>query len=223
MKSQEKKVLLCTIGIALAIIVLIGAIFVGKFVTGGSTGKAAEAAEKLSKKYNRNIVVKEVYSKKIGQAYYEVEAYPEGEPDVLFTATIDTNDEFFSDNYVERHICKQITKKIYENCGTEAGIYIFTEALGPQPITDDINQSIQDYARLDPLNKFKANIFVTSGADKYWSSSVLFSGLDLNISAEIFTVNQEQLQTVKKYLLNHGETNTLEYKKIIMNFPSNTI
>ena len=114
MKNQ--KTIFLIIGIVLAVIVGICAISAGKFVTGNSdTGRAKEATEKLSERYHKNIAILEIYPKKIGQAYYEVAAYAEDEPDIVFSAAIDTKDENFSDDYVERYICAQISKKIQEN------------------------------------------------------------------------------------------------------------
>lgn len=63
MKNQ--KTIFLIIGIVLAAIVGIGAIFAGKFVTHSSgAGKAKEAAEKLSERYHKNIAILEVYPKK---------------------------------------------------------------------------------------------------------------------------------------------------------------
>lgn len=222
MKNQ--KTIFLIIGIVLAVIVGICAISAGKFVTGNSdTGRAKEATEKLSERYHKNIAILEIYPKKIGQAYYEVAAYAEDEPDIVFSAAIDTKDENFSDDYVERYICAQISKKIQENIGMQNNIYILTEAVGPQPITHDLNQTIQEYEKLDPLNKFRVSIFTASETSKNWSASTLFYGLGIHISGEVFTVNQKQLQAVKAHLSKNPNTNDFEYQQMAKDFPSITI
>lgn len=192
--------------------------------TNSNNNRADEACKKLSQRYNKDFTIKEVYPKKIGQKYYEVAAYPEDDPDVLFIASIDTNDDFFSDSYVERHICKQISKEIYTNLGLEDNIYIFTEALGTQPITYDLEQSIQEYVNLNQYNKFKASIFVTYETDDLYNSDILFSNLKyLDISAKIYIVNKEQLQEVKTFFSNHIHTNNLDYKTLVKDFTSRTV
>ena len=191
MKNKDRRVLFCIIGVVLAIVItIVIGILLNNFV-GQTTGqvsinnenrveetgnrKTDEASERLSQKYNKDFVIKEVYNKKIGQSYYEVDAYPSGEPDILFRASIDTNDKYCSDNYVERYICKQISDEIHLNLGFADNIYVFTEGVGPQPKTDNVEQSIQEYANLDPLNKFRASIFVTDEIYGLYDSSTLFS------------------------------------------------
>ncbi len=187
--------------------------------TSSCSNNSSLAIDKLNQKYDENFVIKEEYPKKIGQDYFNLLVYPEGEPDLLFTASFDTKGESFSDNYVEKHICKQISETIYDNLGVKDNIYIFTLAKGPQPITDDIGQTIREYADLDNKNVFKSSIFVTNEFDELYDREILFSDLSfLDISADIYVVEDKQLQEVKDFMLDNGDTESLDYLKLIKDF-----
>ncbi len=174
------------------------------------------AIDKLNQKYDKKFVVKEEYPRKIGQDYFDLLVYPEDEPDLLFTASFDTKDEFFSDNYVEKHICKQISETIYDNLGVKDNIYIFTSAIGPQPVTNDIGQTIKEYADLDNKNKFKSSIFITNEFDGLYDREILFLNLGfLDISADIYVVEEKQLQEVKDFMLDNGNTKSMDYLDLI--------
>lgn len=229
MNDRKNKILFCIIGIISAIIVtIVASLVLNNFtkqignnskVELSQNKKTTEASKKLKDRYNENFVIKKVYPQKIGQNYYEVLAYPEKRPDILFGATIDTKDENFSDNYVERHICEQISNKISANIALGDRGYIFTDAIGPQPITSDLEQSIQEYLELDSYNKFLSSIFITYDTYGVNDSSIVFSGLEyLDISAEIYTVSEKQLQEVKKYFSNNEKTDTQDYRALIKDF-----
>lgn len=168
--------------------------------------RASIASARLSSKYNKNFVIKKVFPQKIGQEYYEVKAYPEDDPEVLFDAVIDTKDDNFSDNYVARVICKKITNEIYKNLNTTDNIYIFVDASGPQPYTDNPEISIYDYISLDSLNKIGISIFATKETDDLYNANILFSNIDyIDMSARVYIVNEEKLQEIKTYLSDSGK------------------
>jgi len=178
------------------------------------------AIDKLNQKYDKNFIIKEEYPRKLGQDYFDLLVYPEDEPDLLFTVSFDTKGEDFSDNYVEKHICKQISEIIYDNLGVRDNIYIFTSAIGPQPITDNLDQTIEEYANLDNKNAFKSSIFVTNEFDELYDRGTLFSNLGfLDISADIYVVGDKQLQEVKDFMLDDGNVESLDYLNLIKNFP----
>ena len=225
MKTKNIKVQILIVGIICAVIIAIVVLLQkGSGQISNNSSEATQAKVKLSQRYNKEFVIKKVYSKKIGQSYYEVDAYPQGEEETVFRASIDTKDEYFSDNYVERHICNKISKEIYNNLGGTDNTYIFTETIGPQPITDDIEQSISDYANLSSYSKFRTSIFVTSEISGMYDSSTLFSNLEyIDISAEVYIVNEKQLQEIKECLLNYGSTNDMEYRSLTQNLTSRSI
>lgn len=66
--------------------------------------REARASAALSAKYHQEFEITQVYPQRFGDLYYEVQAYPAGDPQILFNAAIDTEDDQISDTYVERRV-----------------------------------------------------------------------------------------------------------------------
>jgi len=167
--------------------------------------KESRAANALARKYNKEFEITEVYPQKFGELYYEVQAYAVDAPQLRFTAAVDTEDDGVSDTYVERLVCAAISQRISENLDALPGYYyVETQAVGPQPITEDAGISIADYAALDQLNRFQVELFVVpEGKDAqtfYDSLSNMFAGLDcLNGKVRLHVVRDEDMEAVQAY------------------------
>jgi len=185
--------------------------------------RESRAKAALEQKYHREFEIIEVYPQKFGDLYYEVQACAVDEPEVRFTASVDTEDDMVSDTYVERRVCAAITQGMENNLDTLPGYYyLFTQAVGPQPITSDAEISIEGYAALDPYNRFQINLFAVpeeaSPAPFYASVSRLFEGLEyLAGSARLYVVNAEQMQAVQDYLAINDKPD-MEYKQLTRGF-----
>lgn len=163
------------------------------------------AAEALAQKYHKEFEIVQVYPQKFGDLYYEVQAYAVDEPLVRFTASVDTEDETVSDTYVERRVCAAISQRAEENLNElPAYYYLFVHAIGPQPIVNDVEITIKDYAALDSYNRFRIEIFVVPEEQDvdavYHALANLYSGLDcLNGDARLFVIDEEQMESVQTY------------------------
>lgn len=178
--------------------------------------KEGRAKDALEQKYQQEFEITQVYPQKFGELYYEVQAYPVQDPQLRFTASIDTEDSHLSDTYVERLVCQAISRQVEENLDNLPGYYtVFTHAVGPQPITDNREISIADYAALDPYNRFQVELFVkpeeASASSLYSSLTNLFHGLEyLKGGLNLFLVSEEQMEEVQAYF-EQNDTLTTEY------------
>ena len=163
----------------------------------------------LHDKYERNFEILQVYSQKIGQEYFEVMAADSD--GILFTAAIDTINENVSDNYVERIICDAISARIRGNTGIPD---VYVNAVGPQPITGDTNISIEEYASLDPLNRFRVDLFLTS-AEEIGTTANYDTGLSgITLAPHLYITDEEGLMSVRTYWSAHDGIN-LDYKTLV--------
>lgn len=118
-----------------------------------TASKEDRASQMLQDRYNEEFEIVETYPTFLGRGYYTVLAAPANSPDILFEASIDTDDDNFSDTYVERMMCGQLADKVFENLGLDnASSYLFVHSLYA-PVVYDKEISLADY--------------ITSGADDY--------------------------------------------------------
>lgn len=175
--------------------------------------RESRAAEALAKKYHREFEITQVYPQKLGELYYEVQAYPVNEPQVRFTAAVDTEDDRISDTYVVRCVCAAISRRAAENLNEMPGYYyLFTHTIGPQPIVEDAEITIKDYAALDPDNRFRIEAFVVpeeKGAGVFYDSlGKIYSGLEyLDGDVRLFVVDEEQMGSIQAFFDENDDVN----------------
>lgn len=185
--------------------------------------KESRAAEALAKKYNKEFEITRVYPQKFGDLYYEVQAYPEDEPQIRFSASVDTENDRISDTYVERLVCTAISRQAAENLdGLPGYYYLFARAMGPQPIADNAEITIREYAAIDPYNQFRIEVFVVpekKDADAFYNSlAKIFKGLGyLNGSVRLFVVDEEQMESVQAFFDEYDGI-TLDFLTLSENF-----
>lgn len=186
--------------------------------------REARAKAALEKKYGREFEITEIYPQKFGELYYTVQAYALGEPDIRFTAYVDTEDDRVSDSYPERRVCAAIAEDVSRNLdGLMGYYYVFVHAVGPQPICDNPEISVKDYTELDPLNSFKSEIYlVPEGADAknvYDRLVNMFSGMEyLNFEARLTILDEQLMSDIQEQLEMNQELN-MDYKKLVQGCP----
>lgn len=120
--------------------------------------KENRAREALQERYDEEFEILKVYPTFPGRGYFSVLASPTFSPDILFRADIDTNDENFSDTYIERLVCRQIADKVSENLNL-ASASAFVHAMGAQPVSRNTAINVKDYISLGG-NDFSLYLFV---------------------------------------------------------------
>ena len=176
--------------------------------------REGRAEEFLSRRYGKEFEITRVYPPKFGELYYTVQAYPVDEPLIRFTAAIDTEDDNFSDNYVERRVCAKISEQAAKNLDRMPGYYyLYTHGLGPQPITDDTEITVKDYAELNPYNSFRVEVFVVpekKDADAFYNGLMgIFDSMDyLKADVCLYIINEEQMEDIQAFF---EENDSLDY------------
>lgn len=177
----------------------------------------------LEGKYNKEFEITEIYPQKFGDLYYSVQAYAVDDPELRFTADIDTEDEGVSDTYVERLICAELTRQAEKNLdGLPGYYYVFTHAIGPQPITDNAEISVEDYMALHPKNKFRFCLFFVpdnaDASDVYGCLEKMLAGLDyISGDIQLFLINEEKMAAVQEYFA-YNDDFKYGYSQLIEDF-----
>lgn len=194
-------------------------------LTACGENRESEVISKLSNKYGKDFGVSKLYSVKFGQSYYNAIAYPLDDPNLKFDVSIDTKDENFSDEYAETYICKKISNVIENNLNLTGDYYIFTDGVGPQPYAENLVESIEEYYDLNHNNSFNVSLFTTEENDNLYDYDSLFAGLSyLDISADIYLVDQEQLNEIRDYHLKTGKGRTdFDFQQITKSYNVNRV
>ena len=200
-------------------------VFVAAIITEALSACAIPAEQReerakaaLEKKYGREFEITEVYPQRFSKNYYEVQAYEIHEPNIRFFASVNTQDDGESDDYVTVRVCAAISAQSEENLDMTPGIYfVHTYAPGPQPHCEDPDISIRDFAALDPLNVFRIEVYLIPDEDA--SPQELYNGLSallkemesLPTSVWLRLVNEDQFRMAQE-LLTEVEPMSMEYQ-----------
>ena len=185
----------------------------------GSDGKE-RAAQLLEEKYSESFRI--VRETKNSGTYFDVVASPKNNPEILFTASIDKNDDNFSDDYVNRIVCWKINQMIIRNISSIDDFVDFNGVKSSRPIPGDIQSythtigfkaqcdnkeiPIQEYASLTSDFKVRTDLFILPDSnmdpgDLYWHLSNAYDGIrSINGNIMLYVVNNRQMRDVRNYL-----------------------
>lgn len=128
--------------------------------------KETRVKELLNKKYNKEFEVIEIYRQGISLPYFEAFAYDPEKPDLVFNVTVNTEDDGFSDTYVQKCVCEKVTESVSEHLDTFPGVfYVYTELPGMQPYAENPDIEIKDYWELNKENYFDISVFAVPEKD----------------------------------------------------------
>lgn len=197
--SRNVKIILC----------LLTALIMSCFTSacGSSTEQCKQRAkELLEQKYNKSFEISKMYPMKYGQIYYDVQAFAADMPKLRFVASIDIEDDNFSDNYVNRLVCYRISQKIGENLDDlPAYYYIYSHSLGFQAPADDPEISIEDYSKLASDFKVRTELYIVPEdldvGKLYECLKKSYEGLEcVNGNIMVYILDRGQMDSVREYI-----------------------
>ena len=184
----------------------------------------SHAKDALAQKYHTEFEIVQMYPQKLGDKYYEVQAYPAGDPSTLFTAAIDTDDDNCSSNYIERKVCSAIAASVEDALvGLPGDSYAFVCGVGPQPLTDDTDISVDEYIALDDMNKFRVELFAVLDDE---TSDMLYQSLSdalgnragMTAAMNLYAIDAEQMKAVREYF-SKNDGLYFDYKLLTADYP----
>ena len=182
------------------------------------------AKDALAQKYRTEFEIVQMYPQKLGDKYYEVQAYPAGDPSALFTAAIDAYDDNCSSNYIERKVCSAIAASVEDALvGLPGDYYAFVCGVGPQPLTDDTDIGVDEYIALDDMNKFRVELFAVLDGE---TSDMLYQKLGdalgnragMTATMNLYAVDAEQMKAVREYF-SKNDGLYFDYKLLTADYP----
>ena len=181
------------------------------------------AKELLEKKYNKAFEIAKVYPQEFGQLYYDVQAFAADMPELRFKASIDTEDENFSDSYVNKIVCWRISQKVGENLDElPAYYYIYSHSLGFQPLADDPDISIEAYSKLTSDFKVRTELYIVpddlDAAQLYACLKKSYEGIEfLNGNIMLYIISRTQMDSVREYIETNDDLR-LDYTEMAEDF-----
>ncbi len=144
---------------------LIGVMIMSETLNGCSSDyredKKTAAQKLLEEKYNEEFVVYEYSGQKLFNDYYTVNAYPKNNPELLFTASVDSDNKSLSDTFVSRNVCQKLADRVSRNLDDVSGyVYVSAETQMDEVITDDQDISVEDFINQNPGNDFIVYVIV---------------------------------------------------------------
>lgn len=165
----------------------------------------------LQERYDTEFEVTKV-NNQADDRYIVAQARVKEDPALLFSVTVNTQDDNMSESYIERKLCTEVAAQLGESLSDSQDDYcVFCTMVGPQPITADTSLSVQDYMDLDPYNSMHVLVFIGEKVDYIKAVRGLQTlARDLGYieaTAELYTVSATQLQDIKEYF---SERDTLD-------------
>jgi len=185
--------------------------------------RETKARELLNEKYNREFEIVDVYRAGVSLSYFEAWAYDTGNPEILFNVTVNNADDNFSDTYVQKCVCAKLSDAVAQKMDSFPGsYYVYSEAEGMQPYSDNPEISINDYWALDKDNHFKIEIFTVPETE---DPSLIYIGIQdilsdypyIDAAVKLYVVSDAEMAEIQDYL----ETNDkmyMDYKEKTMHY-----
>lgn len=169
-------------------------------------GYKEQAARLLNEKYDEVFVIDKYLGQEHMNDYYEVQAYSENYPAVLFEAKAAKDGSTISDEYVAARVCYTIEKQIQSNIESLPGyMQIDVHAVSNSIDSSDADMTPKQFAELKTKNKYVVYIHYCPqeyDADRVYEVILnTMNGLDyLSGRIRFYIVEEEVLSQVQNYL-----------------------
>ena len=165
--------------------------------------KEDRARQMLQDRYDEEFKIVETYPTFLGRGYYTVLAAPADFPDILFEASVDVDDDNFSDTYVERLMCGQLADKVFENLGLDStSSYLFVHSLDA-PVVYDTGISLADYIAAG-ADDYTLYLFVAPDAVQGTVKAVpdMYTGVSDKLRGflRLYVTDKDGINAVKEFL-----------------------
>ena len=173
-------------------------------VTGCSGSWREDASNMLQAKYGETFTVTKYLGKDFKYKYYEVEAYSNNYPDIIFTASIENDLSGMSDSYGTKRLGRTISNTLTEEIKElDTNCYVYTEFVIPDYPVDDPNLTVPEMNNELEQKSVSIYIFLTEdfGVDEVITTvekSLLhipkFKGV-----LRIFRLSNQEIEEIKEY------------------------
>lgn len=180
---------------------------------GSSESKYREMAQVLLKeKYGEEFQIQEYWGRDWSEDSFEVCAYAEEEPEILFEAEIACDGSYISDDYVTAKICRRLEETVKENLSQLPG-YLEVKAssfLEKVKYTDP-SMSVKEFVNLIPNNSFDVYVYFSPMEGSKELYQILSKAMNnmggIDGSLHFYSVEEEKLKEIQEYLTENAKLN----------------
>ena len=171
----------------------------------GIDNRKNRAKELLEEKYGEEFIVTKYLGSPFMTGYFEVEAYPRCNPELLFKAAVDVDGKEVEDQYVSKSICYNTADLIEQNLnGLRGSYFISIIPIAKNTILSNPQASMEDFVKANDKNRFSVYFFYCPDeqVDKETYASVceMFKGLEcMSGNIPMYVVEEKLLNQVEDY------------------------
>ena len=194
--------------------------FTSAVLTGCGTGDRNARAERLLQdRYGEEFVVLDSHQRHSGWCDFKM--YPADTPDVIFEAWIDNGDARFSDNYVNRLMCKKVLERFskgFDDFEKEYFLAVELWELAEPAMFYNAEVSLEDYSKEVQDPGFKIGILVSEDADPSDIYDCIVNGLSkINCTfghVNVYLMTSDNLEKAASLLQKHNSMQNAGFKHI---------
>ena len=179
-----------------------------------------QAAGLLNEKYNEDFIIDKYLGQEHMNDYYEVQAYSENHPEVLFEAKVLKDGSGITDEYVASRVCYTIEQKIQTNIEPLPGyMQVDVHAVSNSIDSSDADMTPKQFIEMKTKNKFVVYIYYCpqeSDVEGVYSViSKAMQGMDfLSGRMRFYIVEEEVLIQIQDYLEEYANL-YYDYEKLL--------
>lgn len=196
---------------------ILGGMIVAAAMTGitacmpGEKEYRKQALELLKEKYAEEFSVEQYMGREWVNDYYEVMAYPDENPELLFEAKVACDGSYIADEYISARVCRDTEEKILENLSGMKG-YIQLKAWPTLKTvqTDMTAMDLGEFLTASPGNQFSVYLYYCpvekNTEETYKVIQKAFTGLEcMKGKLRLYIVEEEQLRQIQAYFSDNAK------------------
>ena len=157
--------------------------------------KSDMALERLENKFGMDFEITSV-GRNLGD-YFNVTARPAGVQNCGFEATVDLDDEYFADRFVQRLVCNQVAAEYLAETGAD-----YAYAFDTSMFLDyaDVGMTVPEYISMDEYASFSIELYYAGREYDVDRIRAAVGKIGVPVSrVECVNVNAEQLEWIRGY------------------------